>query len=183
VAYGVQILESTDLPAAAIDVVAQHHERQDGSGYAKGLKGDEISQFGMIGAITDFYDALTSDRPYQQGLPAHRVLRDLYKFRGSKFESDLTERFIQCIGIYPIGSIVELNSGDIGVVQSINRLRRLKPQVALVLHSDHSAYTKPVSIDLNKTRMKNGRPYEITGVYEPEEFNINPAYYLPIQSR
>ena len=183
VAYGVQILESTDLPSAAIDVVAQHHERQDGSGYAKGLKGDEISQFGMIGAITDFYDALTSDRPYQQGLPAHRVLRDLYKFRGSKFESDLTERFIQCIGIYPIGSIVELNSGDIGVVQSINRLRRLKPQVALVLHSDHSAYTKPVSIDLNKTRMKNGRPYEITGVYEPEEFNINPAYYLPIQSR
>lgn len=182
VPYGVQILESTDIPSRAMEVVAQHHERFDGSGYAKGLKGKEISEFGMIGGISDFYDALTSDRPYKSGAPSHRVLRDLYKYRGTMFDPDLIERFIQCIGIYPIGSVVELNTGDIGVVQNINRTRRLKPQVALVLQPDHTTYAKPVIVDLNLKPAPSGRPYEITTVHEPDEFSINPAYYLPIHA-
>lgn len=180
VSYGIQILESTDIPSRAMDVVAQHHERYDGSGYAKGLKGKQISEFGMIGGIADFYDALTSDRPYKNGAPSHKVLRDLYKFRGTMFNPDLIERFIQCIGIYPIGSVVELNTGDIGVVQNINRARRLKPQVALVLQPDHATYRKPVTVDLNTKSSPSGQSYEITTVHEPEQFNINPAYYLPI---
>ncbi|MDH5632085.1 MAG: HD-GYP domain-containing protein [Gammaproteobacteria bacterium] len=180
VAYGVQILESTDIPAAAIDVVAQHHERYDGLGYARGLKGDQISQFGMIGAMSDFYDALTSDRPYKNSAASHKVLRDMYKFRGSLFEPDLVERFIQCIGIYPIGSVVELSNGEIGVVQTINRLRRLKPSIAMALHADHSPYTKRVTIDLVDAASLHGRTIEVVRVHDPETFGINPAYYLPI---
>ena len=180
VPLGVKILESTDIPAESIEVARRHHERYNGTGYSLGLKGDAIGQFGMIGAITDFFDALTSDRPYRGGQPAHIILRDMYKARNKLFHGEMVEQFIQCLGVYPIGSVVELNTGDVGVVTTNNRVRRLRPKVALVLNQDNQPYKKLKIIDLVNDRTTSGSIYEISTVCVPEKYGINPTRYLPV---
>lgn len=180
VPLGVKILESTDIPRESIEVAHKHHERYNGTGYNLGLKGDAIGQFGMIGAITDFFDALTSDRPYRSGQPAHVIMRDMYKARNQLFDGEMVEQFIQCLGVYPIGSVVELNTGDVGVVTTNNRIRRLRPKVALVLNQDNQPYTKLKIVDLVKDRTSSGSIYEISTVCEPEKYGINPTRYLPV---
>lgn len=177
---GVKILEKTDIAAASIEVARCHHERYNGTGYKSGLKGKNIGEFGMIGAIVDFYDALTSDRSYRDATPAHLVLRDLYKARDKLFKGELIEQFIQCIGVYPIGSVVEMNTGDVGVVININRARRLRPKVALVLHPDSKPYLPTKMIDLTRDNSPNGSPYEIASVIEADKYGIKPARHLPI---
>ena len=180
VPYGVEILEQTSIPNESIDVARYHHERYDGTGYKFGLKGEAIGYFGAIGGIVDFYDAMTSDRSYRAAVPPHVILRDMYKMRNSLFHPHLVEQFIQCMGVYPIGSVVELNTGDVGVVINMNRRRRLKPRVTLVLKPDSRPYTGKKTIDLDTDRTANGGVYEIKTVIEPEKYHINPARYLPI---
>ncbi len=181
VPLGVEILENTtDIPPLSIEVARCHHERFDGSGYKSGLKGDNIGLFGLIGGIVDFYDAVTSDRVYRKGLPPHVMLREMYKLRQRSFDAHLVEQFIQCIGVYPIGSIVELNTGDIGVVTTMNRQRRLKPRVSLVYQADQQPYPERRIINLVTDRAPNGGIYEISTVLEPEHYSINPADHLPI---
>ena len=107
VPLGIKILEQTGrLARESLEVVRCHHERYDGSGYVSGLQGERISQFGLIGAIADYYDAITSDRAYRDGMAAHTALRHMYQQRSVAFDPGLVEHFIRCIGIYPIGSIV-----------------------------------------------------------------------------
>ena len=179
---GVKILQNTDIPTESIQIAQLHHERYNGTGYNLGLKGDAISQFGLIGAIVDFYDALTSDRPYRDGLAPHVILRNMYKARGKLFHGQLIEQFIQCLGVYPIGSVVELNTGDVGVVTTNNRVRRLKPMVTLVLDQDNQPYAKPKKIDLVHDRTTSGSIYEISTVCDPGKYGINPASYLPVSA-
>lgn len=181
VPHGVAILEQAQgIPHAAIEVARHHHERYDGSGYIARLKGDEISLFGMIGAIADSYDAITSDRAYRTGASAHAALRQMYARRGRDFHPGLVEQFIQCMGIYPIGSVVELSTGEIGVVVTTNRVRRLKPRVTLVLKADSVPYGAPVTVDLMSHRTGDGAPCEIDRVREPGIYGINPLLYLPV---
>lgn len=179
VAWGVEILSATrQVPEAAIDVVRSHHERYDGSGYMDGLRGDAISEFGMIGAIVDHYDAITSDRAYRDALSPHSVLKKMYEWRNSLFNGGLVERFIQCLGIYPIGSVVALNSGEIGVVAAINRQQRLKPHVMLVYRADRRPYDQMPIANLATWRTPDDRPCEIEHVLEPGAAGIDPAHYL-----
>jgi putative nucleotidyltransferase with HDIG domain len=178
---GVEILDGTSgIPRAAIEVARCHHERYSGSGYIHGLKGDQIGLFGMIGGIVDCYDAISSDRAYHTGMSAHSALRKMYEWRNRDFHPGLVEQFIQCMGIYPIGSVVELNSGEIGVVVTMNRLRRLKPRVALVLQADYFPVPGATTVDLMTYNTRDGRPCEIERVLESGAYGINPVQYLPV---
>lgn len=178
---GAEILQSASgIPPAAIEVAQSHHERYDGSGYTAGLKGHEITLFGQIGAIVDSYDAITSDRPYHKGMSAHDALRKLYEWRRKDFDEKLVEQFIQCMGIYPIGSIVELSTGGIGVVVSVNRTRRLRPRVALVLDDAQQPYQPPRIVDLTDEDAHGEPAVVIRGILPAGSFGINPSDYLPI---
>lgn len=180
---GVEILErSSGIPRPAIEVVRCHHERYSGTGYISGLKGDHIGLFGMIGGIVDCYDALSSDRAYRNGVSAHAALKKMYEWRHRDFHPGLMEQFIQCMGIYPIGSIVELNTGEIGVVMTMNRTRRLKPRVALVLQADYYPVPGSRTVDLTDYKTSDGRVCEIDRVLEPNAYGINPVQHLPINS-
>ncbi len=178
---GVEILEgTTGIPRPAIEVARCHHERYAGSGYISGLTGDQIGFFGMIGGIVDCYDAVTSDRPYRAGMSAHAALKQMYEWRGRDFHPGLVEQFIQCMGIYPIGSVVELNTGEIAVVVTMNRVRRLKPRVTLVLNANYAPYSTPVTVDLMNHKTQDGRACEIDRVLEAGTFGIDPIRYLPV---
>lgn len=180
---GVEILENTDgISPVSINVARCHHERYDGHGYVNSLKGDTIGLFGMIGGIVDCYDAISSDRAYHTGMSAHAALKKMYEWRNQHFHPGLVEQFIQCMGIYPIGSVVELNTGEIGVVVTMNRLRRLKPQIALVLRSDNSPFPLETMIDLMEYQTRDGQPCEIERVIEPSAYGINPVNYLPVNA-
>ncbi len=181
VEYSVRIMQkSGGLSKTAIATAATHHERFDGSGYPRGLKGREIPVLGRMAAIVDCYDAITSDRPYRRPISANEAVRRLYDWRGSAFQSELVEQFIQTLGTYPTGSIVELNTGQVGIVVSQNRLRRLRPKIMLILDAHKNKYNFAPMLDLlNETHDSNGNPLEIVKVLEPGSFGIEPRdFYL-----
>ncbi len=183
VPHGVAILEkSSGIPRPAIEVARCHHERYGGAGYIGGLKGDQIGLYGMIGGIVDCYDAISSDRAYHTGMSAHAALKKMYEWRHRDFHPGLVEQFIQCMGIYPIGSVVELNTGEIGVVVTMNRVRRLKPRVALVLQPDFDPVQCSTTVDLTDYKTRDGRPCEIDRVLEPGVYGINPVNYLSVST-
>ena len=181
VPLGVEMLAATSkIPAAAIDVALLHHERLDGSGYSSGMRGERIALFGQIGGIVDVYDAITSDRPYHRAVSAHEALRAMYEWRGEKFHAGLIEQFIQCMGVYPIGSIVELSDGSVGVVISVNRMRRLRPRLALVLDPARQPYAPTRLVDLMHEETSGPRALNIRRVLPAGSFGINALLYLPL---
>ena len=135
VMQSVELVRGATEPAARASTRSScmHHERQDGSGYPHGLKGDEISIDGAIAALVDSFSALTSSRPYAEQASPSNALSLMHKLRGKLFHEALVEQFIQCIGIYPVGSAVELNTGEVGIVMAQNLVRRLQPRVMLIL--------------------------------------------------
>ena len=117
VAEGKKILDSAQgIEEVSKQVACEHHERYDGTGYPKGLKGEEISKMGKMAAICDVYDALTSDRIYHKGMNATEALGKILEWSAFHFDRRLVEQFIRVIGIYPVGTLVKLESGLIGVV-------------------------------------------------------------------
>lgn len=156
--YGVQILAkaskesiSRKLPITVLQMIATHHERADASGYPQGLENDEIPLFGRIAGVADSFDAMTSDRPYMSDgpMPPHAAINELYELRGSKFQSELVEQFIQTVGLYPTGSLVELNTGEVGAVIAVNGLRRLRPSITLLLDENKEPLSPFRHIDLS----------------------------------
>ncbi len=183
VPIGAEILQRTGaIPPPALDVARHIHERYAGHGYMDGLSGDEISAFGRIGAIVDVYDALTSDRIYEDGIPAREALRRMYERRGEDFDPQLLDQFIQCIGVYPIGSVVVLNTFEVGVVRMLNGEQRLKPQIALATRPDKTRYPTLRVVDLACETAPTGEPYQIIEVVAPATVNIDPVDYLPVKA-
>ena len=136
VAYSAEILRATPgLPRGLADLAVLHHERLDGSGYPRGLKGAQIGLMGSIAAIVDTFAALTAARPYAPAISPSDALKNLYKVRGVLFDAYLIEQFIRCIGIFPLGSAVELNGGEVAIVIAQNRAKRLQPRVMVVQDS------------------------------------------------
>ena len=157
------------------DIVAQHHERHNGSGYPKGSSGDSISMYGAIAGIADVYAAITSSRPYAQPLSPQDALSQLFSWRGSVFSERLVEEFIQAIGIFPVGSLVELNTGEVAVVVAQNRARRLKPRILLVLDHNKQAYTSPIMLDMTfEPPTSNGDPYRIVRGLRIDMHEVDP---------
>jgi HD-GYP domain-containing protein (c-di-GMP phosphodiesterase class II) len=120
------------------NMVETHHERIDGSGYPLGLKGEAIPLFGRIAAIVDCYDAITSERAYAKPLSSQEAVKRIYEWRGKDFQTELVEEFIQAIGMFPSGTLVELTNGEVGVVITESRTRRLRPKIMLILNADKS---------------------------------------------
>jgi putative nucleotidyltransferase with HDIG domain len=138
---GVRILsENADLPADVLDIVRTHHERLDGSGYPAALSGGRIPVLGQIAGIIDFYVSVTSTRPYAKAVSPSNATYMLYQQQGRHFSELLVKNFIQALSTYPTGSLVELSSGEVGVVTSQNPGLRLKPNVVLILDPDKRPY-------------------------------------------
>lgn len=110
------LLEVDEIDPVALDVCLHHHEKLDGSGYPKGLRGEEISLYARMGAICDVYDAITSNRPYKQGWCPAESLRRMAAWRGGHLDATLFAAFVKCLGIYPLGTLVRLQSERLAVV-------------------------------------------------------------------
>jgi hypothetical protein len=152
-----------------------HHERHGGHGYPRGISGNDIPVFGRIAAIVDCYDAITSRRPYAPAMSPSHAVKKLYAWRDIDFDAELVEEFIQAIGIYPAGTLVELSNGEVGVATAGYRTRRLRPQLLLVLDRDKKPYAEPRPLDLlTVTHEQDGKPLEIATSLEPGSFGVNP---------
>jgi putative nucleotidyltransferase with HDIG domain len=144
------ILQKTKgLSQIALDVAGQHHEKFDGNGYPHGLKGNAISLYGQMAAITDVYDALTADRCYHVGKEPSEVLKLLLKWSGSHFNPELVQKFIQSVGIYPPGSLVMLNNGYLAKVIDIHD-NILKPEVEILRHAKTGKTVENQTINLTE---------------------------------
>ena len=151
VEHSVAILrETTGLPAQLPALAALHHERHDGSGYPKALQGRDIGMLGSIAAIADTFDALTTRRPYAEAVSPSTALSMLYKWRDTLFDATLVEQFIRCIGIFPLGSVVELNSGEVGIVIAQNTEKRLQPRVMVIRGADGNPLKPQKLLDLSR---------------------------------
>jgi HD-GYP domain-containing protein (c-di-GMP phosphodiesterase class II) len=180
VEHSMDILNHTSgIPAAALDMVATHHELEDGSGYPKGLKGQKISLYGKMAAIADCFEGLLSrGQPLAPPVPPYVALQLLYEWRSRFFQENLVEEFIQCMGVYPVGSLVELSTGEVAVVIAHNRTRRLKPRIILILDPQKKPYPDPRMVDLNAPQ-PSSQSSEIRRGLEYGMYGIDPkAYYL-----
>ncbi len=156
VTVGVEKLaEEGSLPAAVLAGIHEHHERVDGQGYPRQLPAEAISIHGRMAAIADCFAAMTSPRPYAATMAPHEAMKLLYAEAGSKFHAPLVEQFVQAVGIFPTGALVELSTGEIAVVVCHNRVRRLEPRVLVVMDAARRALEQPYEIDL-MTQPHNG---------------------------
>ena len=175
--HGNCILQQTNIDESAVSVTAHHHERLDGTGYPDGLKGDQISFFGQMAAVVDIYDALTSERCYKGSMPPTQALRKLFEWSHSYLNKELVEKFIAHVGIYPIGTLVRLRSGFLGVVIRHGEKGLLYPVVRAVYNTRKEVQIVPFNIDLSK-KASAGDSDEIIGCESPERWNIRPYIYL-----
>ena len=166
--YSVEILRTTPgLPGDLARIAALHHERHDGSGYPKGLRGNEIGMIGSIAAIVDTFDALTVKRPYADAVSPSAAISMLYKWRGVFYDAHLVEQFIRCIGIFPVGSMVELNTGEVGVVIAQNLTRRLLPRVMVIRDAQGNPLLPHKMLDLaREPKATAEESYRILGTLE-----------------
>lgn len=136
--HGLRLLASSKIiEPEVLRMIATHHERADGTGYPEGITNEQIPIYGRIAGIVDSYDAMTTKRPYTDNIyTPHEAINELYRCRGSCFQAELVEQFIQTVGLYPTGSLVEFSTGEVGVVVAVNDLKRLYPTVMLILGKD-----------------------------------------------
>ncbi len=144
----VALEESGNVHPDVRDGIAQHHERLDGSGYPAGLSATQIGIYGRMAAVADSFAALTSLRPYAAALPAYDALKILYVQSGTHYHAPLVEQFVQAIGVFPAGSLVELSSGEVATVLAHNRVRRLEPRVLVLTDPAKNPIHEPMPLDL-----------------------------------
>lgn len=151
VALGVDLLKlKGDLPDEVIQTVAFHHERHDGSGYPNGISGKQIPMFARIAGLVDSYDAMITPRPYAQCRTSFEAVQELADQKEHLFQGALVEQFLQAIGLFPTGSVVQLNSGEVGVIVAQNAARRLRPKIVVVIDAQGQRNSSLVVMDLSK---------------------------------
>lgn len=148
------LLEGSGVSEVTKDVCLHHHEKIDGSGYPRGLNGDTMSLFAKMGAVCDVYDAVTSNRPYKAGWDPAESLRRMAEWSNGHFDPTVFQAFVKSLGIYPIGSLVKLASGKLGVVIEQGEQSLLKPKVKVFFSTKSQAYIKPEVIDLARSAEK-----------------------------
>ncbi len=181
VAFGLDLVKLT--PGINADVLAMiegHHERHDGSGYPRGLKGADIPVFARIGGLVDCYDAMTSTRPWAAPKSPYDAVRELNALSGVKFQKEMVEQFVQALGMFPTGSVVELNTGEVGIVIEQNRIRRLRPKVMLVLDSGKRPLPECRMLDLRKcpSDQHEANAFWIVKGLENGAFGLDPKNYF-----
>jgi HD-GYP domain-containing protein (c-di-GMP phosphodiesterase class II) len=169
------ILSATEgIGELTVITAAQHHERMDGSGYPEGLKGEQISVYGRMVAIADVYDAITANRVYHRGMTPTQGLKKLLEWSGDHLDPALVKQFIRCIGLYPVGSLVLLDSGRLGVVVEINEEDQRLPIVRVMYHTKFRMPITVTTIDLSKTSSQD----RIFRAVDPDEYRIDVRKFL-----
>jgi HD-GYP domain-containing protein (c-di-GMP phosphodiesterase class II) len=178
VRFGCAMLEDTSgISEISIMVAAEHHERIDGRGYPNGLAGDDLSRYGKAAAIIDVYDAMTSNRCYRNRVPATDVLGKLLEWSKFNFDGEFVQKFVRCIGIYPIGSLVYLENGMIAVVISHGLKSLLHPLIRVIFDTKRNSYVRPHDIDLaQEPDLSSGD--RIMSYASPDQWNITPEIYF-----
>ena len=170
VAIGLKLLEdSPDISHIAMRMVKEHHERNDGSGYPHGLIDKEISEYGKMIAIVDSYDAMTCERPYKKSVPPISAFKTLIAESPTLYDKELVEKFIQSLGIYPVGTLVKLNTGKLGLVSKLNKEKPLLPFVKVFYNTRLNQAIPIEEINLVKSKYND----QIDCCIKPDEFNIN----------
>ncbi|MDL2226936.1 HD-GYP domain-containing protein, partial [Deltaproteobacteria bacterium OttesenSCG-928-M10] len=157
-------------------IARHHHERIDGSGYPDNLEGEAIPSLVTICGLSDVYDALTSDRVYHKGRSPHDALKFIYSLRGSHFNAEWVDRFVQSVGIYPPGTIVQMNTEHVAVVMEINQAALHEPLVKVIADPTGMLYARPKLVNLNSE--KEARGLKIKRVIPKDEAGLDPAYYF-----
>lgn len=173
--------ETAGVDARILAMISSHHERHDGSGYPEKLAGDSIPLVGRIAAIVDAYDAMTSVRRYARVRSTFDAIRELQRVNGTWFQPGFVDLFVQAVGVFPTGTLVELNTGEVGVVVAQNRFRRLRPEVMLILDAGKKLRKEFTIIDLHacEANSKPGRAgLWIQRGLEPDAYGIDPTEYF-----
>ena len=175
---GAEVLSATTgLSDAFLKPTLEHHERVDGTGYPCQHCKADLSEFGLIAAVVDIYDAVTSDRCYHKGKSPHETLQFLYQLgtRGH-VDSMLVQRFVHIVGVYPVGSCVALNTGEAAIVTQPNRHSSLKPRVLIVTEGTGFLRARPLDLDLAAQSGQLDRMIQAT--LDPSTLGIDPHVYL-----
>lgn len=160
-----------------LDITRHHHERLDGKGYPDRLAGDQISTMARMAAIVDVYDAITADRCYHKGMPAAEALRKMWEWSTDHFDQKLLQAFMRCVGIYPVGSLVRLESGRLGVVVEQNDGSLLTPKLRVFFSTRSNGYIKPEMLDLGR-KLGSGGGDRIVSAEAPDKWGVDPQRFL-----
>jgi putative nucleotidyltransferase with HDIG domain len=161
--YGRDVLAALPtLEHAAVDVAYSHHERMDGRGYPRGLPSQQIPVFAKMVGVVDTYDAITSSRVYDKGRASMQALQIIHRNKGTQFDAELAVEFIRMIGVYPPGSIVELENDEVGIVVANQKTNKLRPIILLVRDADKKPITPYRQINLSEdVKDRSGEVYKI----------------------
>ncbi|GEM_PF-540826 len=159
-----------------LSIVVEHHERYDGSGYPKGLKDEEITLFGKIGAVVDIYDAITSNRVYHKRMEPPSALKLMFKWADSHINKKVFEFFVANVGIYPVGTVVLLNSNELAMIANVDK-DPLKP-VVIVFKNSKGADIPPYLLDTSK---KSILQKNVIGPVNPSKIDIPAEVYTAIE--
>lgn len=163
------LLKSPGVGPIPREIALHHHERLDGKGYPDQLAAGGIPQLVRMAAIVDVYDAITANRCYHQGMPATDALRKLHEWSAFHFDPQLVQAFIRCVGIYPVGGLVRLESGYLGVVVGQNEASLLQPKLKVIFSTKSNAHVLPYDLDL----AHNGCADRILGHEDPLKWRID----------
>ena len=183
VQFGLDILNKAgNVDSRVLEMVAHHHERHNGTGYPARLSGNDIPVFGRIAGIVDAYDAMITSRPYAKLVSSYDALRKLRVLADVEFQAEIVEQFTRAIGVFPTGTLVELNTGDIAIVTKQNSIRRLRPEVMIVMDASKNILEQFLVKDLNEETVtsegeqslwiERGLPPGACGI-DPTEFYLN----------
>ena len=172
---GGEILRQTpDVPALAPVVAFEHHLRMDGSGYPHAVFRTSLNLGTMLCSIADVYDAMRSQRRYQESHPTDRILAVLKRNDGQQFDQHLVRRFVQLLGIYPTGNVVKLNTGEVAVVLKVNAIEPYRPQVRVMVGRDGKRLDLPYEINLWDVPEDASYPSSIVAPLDPKGFEFDP---------
>jgi putative nucleotidyltransferase with HDIG domain len=173
---GAEILRTTpEVPALAPIVAFEHHLRIDGTGYPQVVR-PQLNVATMLCGIADVYDAMRSQRVYQQAFPSDRILAVLQKNDGAQFDPHLVRRFVQLVGIYPAGGLVRLDTGETAIVTKTYAPDPYRPRVKLILAADRTPLPRPYEVNLWEGR--EGFAGAIHAPLDPVEYGIDPLAHM-----
>lgn len=167
--------ELPEITPQILNIARHHHERTDGSGYPRGLPGDKLTPYVIIGGLADVFDALTTNKVYRKGRSPYEALKMMFQMRGQRFPAVWVDRFIHCLGIYPPGTVVQLNTGELAVVTAVNHSQLLRPRIKLVTDSQKRPIPRIRKIDLNN---ENQVHRSVKTVVDPHKYGIEPIKYV-----
>ena len=176
---GAEILRQTpDIPALAPVIAFEHHLRVDGTGYPYGISRPSLNIGTMLCSIADVYDAMRSQRHYQQAFPTDRILAVLKRNDGQQFDQHLVRRFVQLIGIYPTGNIVRLDTGDVAVVLNVHAPDPYRPQVRVLIDREGKRLDLPYELNLWEPSEDPRRPSSVVAPLDPSGYQFDPLMLI-----